>query len=195
MRMSLPCHWSCRRDPFARAGSPCHGTAFTLVETMLAVLVMALLASAVALSFSRPLQLARAREAVSQIQSADAQARQAARQSGQTVRLVLDPSANTIARYEGEQRRAQTTLPGPCQLEEVIVGRHASWAERAEVSFSSSGLSRSYAVHLKGTGVDQWLLFAGLSGQMTWVQDERTLRSILDGAAPTAASAAGHDAD
>jgi type II secretory pathway pseudopilin PulG len=157
---------------------------------MLAVLLMALLASAVAMSFSRPLQAARAREAISQVHFADAQARQAARQFSAPVKLVLDPSANSITRYEGEHLRASVILPPAIRIQAVIVGRHMTWEDRAEVSISSSGLSRSYAIHLAGPSFDQWVLFAGLSGQMTWVSDEKTLRSMLDITAP-----AGRDAD
>ena len=157
---------------------------------MLAVLMMALLASAVAMSFSRPLQSARAREAISQVHFADAAARQAARQFSTPVKLILDPSSNSITRYEGEHLRTSMTLPPAIRMQEIIVGRHATWEDRAEVSFSSSGLSRSYAIHLTGPAFDQWVLFAGLSGQMTWVSDEKTLRSMLDIAAP-----AGRDAD
>jgi type II secretory pathway pseudopilin PulG len=157
---------------------------------MLAILLMALLASAVALSFSRPLQSARAREAISQVHFADAQARQAARQFSAPVKLVLDPSENSITRYEGEHLRASITLPSAIRMQEVIVGRHATWEDRAEVWFSSSGLSRSYAIHLAGPAFNQWVLFAGFSGQMTWVSDEKTLQSMLDITAPT-----GRDAD
>jgi type II secretory pathway pseudopilin PulG len=164
--------------------------AFTLVETMLAVLLMALLASAVALSFSKPLQAARAREAISQVQFADSQARQLARQSSRAIRLVLDPELNTIARFEGEQREAQATLPVGIRIAEVVIGRHASFDERAEVQFSASGLSRSYAIHLIGPSLDQWVLFAGLSGQMSWAADEQTVRSILEVESPP-----GRDAD
>jgi type II secretory pathway pseudopilin PulG len=157
---------------------------------MLAVLLVALLASAVALTFSKPLQAARAREAISQVQFTDAQARQAARQTNRPVRLVLDPESNTIARYEDEQRQALATLPVGFRIAQVIVGRRASFDERADVRFSSSGLSRSYAIHLEGPAFDQWLLFAGLSGQMSWAADEQTIRSILDVASP-----AGRDTD
>src|SRR5215469_5179410 len=137
---------------------PSSGKAFTLIETMLAVLLMALLASTVALSFSRPLQSARAREAISQVHFADAQARQAARQFSAPVKLVLDPSENSITRYEGEHLRASITLPSAIRIQEVIVGRHATWEDRAEVWFSSSGVSRSYAIHLAGPAFDQWVL-------------------------------------
>ena len=190
--------WGSPRRSFCSFSSPLPSgagkgrkvAAFTLIETMLAVLVMALLGSAVALRFSRPLQSARAREAISQIHFADDQARQAATRFSAPVKLVLDPSANSIVRYEGGHLRSSVTLPPSILMQEVIVGRHASWEDRAEVSFSSSGLSRSYAVHLTAPAFDQWLLFAGLSGQMTWVSDEKTLRSMLDIAAPP-----GRDAD
>jgi type II secretory pathway pseudopilin PulG len=165
-------------------------TAFTLIETILTVLLMALLASAVAFSLSQPIQGARLREALSQLQSCDALARQNARQSLRPVRLIINPTANTLERFEGEQLRSRTALPVGCRISQVIVGRHASWIDRAAVSFSASGLSRTYAIRLQATSFDRWALFSGLSGQMTLVQDERMLRTILDGFAP-----AGRDAD
>lgn len=158
---------------------------FTLIETVLAVLIMALLASAVAFSLSQPIQGARLREALSQLQSCDGLARQNARQSPRPVRLIISPTANAIDRLEGEQLRFRSTLPIGCRITQVIVGRHATWIDRATITFSASGLSRTYAVRLQAPSFDRWVLFSGLSGQMTLVQDERTLRTILDGLAPT----------
>jgi prepilin-type N-terminal cleavage/methylation domain-containing protein len=170
--------------PRTRAASPCHTRAFTLIETILAILIMALLASAVAFSLTQPIQGARLREALSELQSCDSMARQNARQSTRPVRLAINPSARAIERFDGEQLRFRSMLPVGCRITQVIVGRHATWIDRATVTFSASGLSRTYAIRLQTSSFDRWLLFSGLSGQMILVQDEQTLRTILDGRAP-----------
>ena len=68
---------------------------------MLAVLLMALLASALSLSFSKPLQAAHAQDTVELIRNFDSSARQAATNSGRSVRLVFDLSSNTLLQKDG----------------------------------------------------------------------------------------------
>src|SRR5215471_6908216 len=63
--------------PAKRVGA--RPTAFTLIEIMLAVLIVGLLASAAALSFRQPIRAARAQDAVELIRSFDAGAREVAR--------------------------------------------------------------------------------------------------------------------
>jgi prepilin-type N-terminal cleavage/methylation domain-containing protein len=162
---------------------------FTLVELMMAVLLLALLTSAVALSFSGPIQRARGQDAIEQIRSFDAAARDAARREGREVRMALDLSAGTLARREGadlESLRCQIALPPGFRIEQLRVAGQTYSDGEAVIDVSSLGLSRSYGIHLVGPGLDQWLVFAGQGGNMTRVQDEETMSSILERAAPVA---------
>jgi prepilin-type N-terminal cleavage/methylation domain-containing protein len=163
--------------------------AFTLIEVMMTVLLMALLASAAALSFSGPLRSARAADAQDQIRSFDAAARDMARHSHREVRLVFDLSGSTLARREGpelQDLRSRVSLPAGCRVTQLCVAGQSFEDGEAVVDFSSLGIGRSYAIHLSGAGLDRWLLIAGLSGQMTQVQDEVEAQSILGRAAPMA---------
>jgi prepilin-type N-terminal cleavage/methylation domain-containing protein len=155
---------------------------FTLVETMLAVLVLGLLACAATLSFSQPLASAQARETFDLLAGFDQSAREAARGSGRAVRLLIDPSAGTITRFEGTgkgDRRANARLPRGFNIDQVRIGRRHFDSTPAVVEISSSGLCRSYAFHLRGPRLDQWVVFAGLSGQMIKVADESTVDAML----------------
>ena len=154
--------------------------AFTLIETMLAVLIMALLASAAALSLSGPVRKARAKEAVEVVIAADRSARQEAHDSGRTVRLVFDPSTAAISRAEGATTQFRSTLPRSFKISDVIVGRRAFRETGAEVGFSGAGFSASYAIHLTGPGADGWVVFAGLTGQASVVSDEQAVRNAID---------------
>jgi type II secretory pathway pseudopilin PulG len=156
---------------------------------MMTVLLMALLASAAALSFSGPLRTARAADAQDQIRSFDAAARDMARHSNREVRLVFDLSGSTLARREGpglQDLRSRVSLPAGYRITQFCVAGQSFEDGEAVVDFSSLGICRSYAIHLSGPGLDRWLLLAGLSGQMTQVQDEVEAQSILGRAAPMA---------
>ena len=149
---------------------------------MLAVLIMALLASAAAMSLSAPVRKVRAREAVDMVMGADRAARQEAHDSGRAVRLVFDPSTGAISRVEGTSTQFRSTLPRSFRISDVLVGRRAFRDTGAEVGFSGSGFSASYAVHLIGPGADGWVVFAGLTGQASVVTDEQAVRNAIDNA-------------
>jgi prepilin-type N-terminal cleavage/methylation domain-containing protein len=168
--------------------------AFTLIELMLAVLLLALLTSAAALSFSQPIRAARSHDAIEQLRSFDATARQAAVSSGGAVRLAFDLGAGTLVRRDdrGRQLRFQSTLPSGFRVDQVRIGDHKTSSGQALVDVSPLGASRTYALHLRGPSTDQWLLVAGMSGQMTIVSNESTLDAIF---AQTAPLSPRHDAD
>jgi prepilin-type N-terminal cleavage/methylation domain-containing protein len=165
---------------------------FTLIEVMLAVLLLALLASAAAMSFSQPLRAARSQDALDQLRSFDAAARRAAVSSGRNVRMIFDLSSDTLVRRDGVDLgtlRVQMTLPLGYRVDQVRIGGHTMSSGENAVDVSSLGLTRTYALRLGGPSLDQWVLFAGMSGQTTTAQDEATLDSIFDPITPR------HDAD
>jgi prepilin-type N-terminal cleavage/methylation domain-containing protein len=149
---------------------------FTLIETMLAVLLLALLASGAALSFSRPIQASRARQAIDEVCAADHAARLDAMRADRAVRLLIDSNANSIRLYEHEQLRSQTKLAGSSRIDRILIGQRLIRDGSASVDFSGSGYSNSYAVHTSNT----WIIFHGLTGEMTLTTDEQTARSILN---------------
>src|SRR2546423_10361376 len=88
--------------------------AFTLIELMLAVVLLALLTGAAALSFVKPIHAARNREAIALVKRADAMAREAAQRSGRSVRLQFDVSKSAIRCGD-----SLLQLPCGCTLREV----------------------------------------------------------------------------
>jgi prepilin-type N-terminal cleavage/methylation domain-containing protein len=168
---------------------------FTLIELMLAVLLLAILASAAVLSFSEPIRNARFQDAIQEIRAFDSTARQAAVSSGQITRLVFDLSAGTIERRDTGSRsaRLRSALPSGYRIERVRIGSRIASSGQAIVDLSPLGIGRTYAVRLHGPGVDQWLLLAGLTGQISIITDESKLDAIF--AQTTAAPSSRHDAD
>ena len=72
--------------------------AFTLVETLAALIILGLLAGAVTWSFRAPLQRARMAEAIEQVKYLDASSRAFARRFGRNVEVVYDASEGLVRR-------------------------------------------------------------------------------------------------
>src|SRR5206468_6481684 len=123
---------------------------FTLIEMMAVVIIMALLATAAALSFARPMRVARARDAVDQVRSLDASARQFARRFGRPIEIVFDLSNGKLARRERDSIAFQTSLPRGCHIDEVRSAGQSFSLGEASIPCAASGMSCSYAVHLLG---------------------------------------------
>ena len=157
--------------------------AFTLVELMIAILLLALLTSAVALSFSGRLKAARSRDSLEQLRSFDATARQFSMRYSRAVQIVFDLSANTLARREGandDVARCQVSWPTGYWVDEVRIGNQLyANGEAASVGISPLGIGPTYAVRLRGPDYDQWIVSAGLTGIMTPVKDESTVAMLL----------------
>jgi Tfp pilus assembly protein FimT len=161
---------------------------FTIVELMAVVFLMALLAGGAALTFVRPLRAARWNEAIMEVQSTDQNARTFARRFNRSVAIVIDPYENSIARREGDVTTTTQPLPRGIRIDEVLaVDRTDTSNRRVNIAISPMGASLTYAVHLRGPGQDedQWLVFAGLSGQFTVTKDESLARSIIQSVTQT----------
>jgi prepilin-type N-terminal cleavage/methylation domain-containing protein len=172
-----------RRPGLMEATRAHHG--FTLIETMLALLIMALLTAGVALSFSQPLKASRTADAIELVRSFDVLGRQAAITSNQNVRLVFDLSSNTLVQRDGpdlHELRSHVSLPPGCRIDSLRIDGQLVSAGEAVIDISPHGWSRSYALHLKSPGTDRWLIFAGLGGQMSQVNDESQIPTYRDSA-------------
>lgn len=155
---------------------------FTLIEMMAVLLLLSLLAGAAVVGFAAPLRAARARQAVEQVGASDASARQAARRSGRDVELIIDLSEQQLIRRESrEDTRGtlRTSLPAGFRIDQIRTGERVVSAGTISIRCSPQGLSRTYALRLVGPEFDQWLLVAGLSGQMKALNDESLVASIF----------------
>src|SRR5260221_9873356 len=160
---------------------------------MFAVLLLALLASAAAMSFSKPLRATRAQDAVELIRSFDDSARQTARRLGHPVQLRFDLPTARLARLEGERLTYQSPLPHGVRIAQVRTAARRALDGQIEIACSPQGLTRTYAVRLVGAGSDQWLLVSGFSGHVAAIKDEAQLDAIFQSTASRAEAITGRD--
>jgi prepilin-type N-terminal cleavage/methylation domain-containing protein len=161
--------------------------AFTLLEVMAVVVLLGLTAGAVAWSFAGHVRHASRDAAVSQFVRADRLARLAAQRQGRPCALRIDLTTQRLVRHMGapteapaEQAHSATLAGGRCDRI-VVAGTAASTAPAGivEIPFSPGGRSPSYAVRLVFSERALWLVFSGLTGQATVIENEQHAHNLL----------------
>src|SRR5688500_13153204 len=111
--------------------------AFTLIETLAVIALMAILAAGVAVSLAGAARAARLEDVAERFIAFDRTTRDAARQFGRTPALRFDLNRGTVHRIDGERDAAPLHLGGGVRVTRVISrGRHVGSGE-VSVRFSS----------------------------------------------------------
>jgi prepilin-type N-terminal cleavage/methylation domain-containing protein len=175
--------WPCRgARKVSWHGEALSTPAFTLIELLAAIVLMGIISTAAALTFRSSLQSAATTNAIDQIKYLDSTSRQRAIRFNQPVALIFDLANSTLSRREGSKRNDESftaALPREFSIDQVNIAGNSTFNGAASINCSPTGLTPSYAIHLIGPNFDQWLLFAGLSGQMTVINNEETVLDIL----------------
>jgi prepilin-type N-terminal cleavage/methylation domain-containing protein len=171
---------------------------FSLLEVLAVIVVLALLASVVAVSLASRWRQVRMQDLVERMITFDRQGRQMAVRFNQPMVLRFDLYEGTIRRLEAESGREMEVSPlrlgGGWRLREVRIGTHRQEYGTVEVTVSSRGYSASHALLLTGPQDErQWLLFPGLGGKAMTVDDEDQIEAIFEWLAGSAGGS-GRDA-
>ena len=159
-----------------------HRRAFTLIETLVVVVLLGIISTAAGLTFRSSLQSASATDAIAQIKYLDSTSRQRAVRFNQPVQFIFDLTNSSLSRREGGKRNDESftaSLPRGSSIDQINIAGQSTFNGEISLNCSPTGLTNSYAIHLIGPNFDQWLLFAGLTGQMTLIKNEETVQDIL----------------
>jgi hypothetical protein len=85
------------------------------------------------------------------------------------LQIVFDLSRDRMIRRQGAEGPVlhEMQLPHECRIERMRVGGKVTDSGEVVLACSNLGLTRSYAAHLVGPGLDRWILVAGLTGEVT----------------------------
>jgi prepilin-type N-terminal cleavage/methylation domain-containing protein len=156
---------------------------FTLIETMIAVIILGLLTGAVVLSFAGPVGRARLAEGVEQVTYVDVSTRELARRTGRAMEVRIDLSEGVLERREGARGVTfRTSVPVRVERVRTVERREESGEVRMPVS--GLGLSPTYAVKLVGPEGVRWVVVAGLSGEVRVMTDDAQVDSIFAALSP-----------
>jgi prepilin-type N-terminal cleavage/methylation domain-containing protein len=160
--------------------------AFTLIETLAVIVLLAVLTAAAAVSLSATRRAAGAEDAVERLIAFDRTTRDAARRLGRSPALRFELNRGRVSRAIDDGNATPVAFEGSRVTRVIVRGESVGYGE-VVVPFSDRGQSPSYAVLLSGPAGQRWVAFAGLTGQAFVVADERDVQDILS---PSSAAAA-----
>ncbi len=149
--------------------------AFTMLELIVVVVILALLAGLGYLSIRSQLDYAAMNRAIGLLADADRKERRAAMQSPQPGELAILKSKQLLS-YRASKSDLQ--LPGGVQIAEAFVSSPSGRAE--SINFSQTGQSATYAMHLKNArGGSRWMIVIGASGQVLIRENTNEARTLI----------------
>jgi prepilin-type N-terminal cleavage/methylation domain-containing protein len=157
---------------------------FTLVEMLVVVVVLALLAAVVATRWSGVHHGAVAESMRSKLQFVDQHLRQFARSRHRTCLLTFDLEKSQVGKersLDGHDAPQWESLGTGVRIDAMRVGVDKPTGRQVEISVDVNGQTPTYGLHLIGPGKrETWLLFAGVSGQMTELKDQRAWNAAFE---------------
>lgn len=145
--------------------------AFTLLELLIVLALIALISATVMLRLMGPHQAAVARQAVEQWTTLDRQVRHQSNRFRRPAALTFRLQESSINRRTLGSRRddAVVELAGGVRIDRFLGVTSGDVRRRREVAirFNSRGQTNTYAVRLAGPGqLESWLLVLGLTGEV-----------------------------
>ena len=154
---------------------------FTLIELVAVIAILALVAAMVVISVRKPLRVATLEDSVSQLRLLDQQVRTLSRRFDRRQELTfhLNTGRVHIAETDGGQSDRERVLGGT--VDRVMMGRRVHDYGDVSIRYDAAGRTPTFAVRVSvSDDVRRWLLFAGITGQVTEHEYESEVRTILD---------------
>ncbi len=159
-------------------------TAFTLLELLVVLVIVVLLTSIVAVRMQAPYANARLAEVLKRIEFVDGQARGHAHTFAMPWRLTFDLDRGRVyAQRNGsrDERHCEVVLPATLRIRHVVTLADEVGAGTTHIDVSPRGVTETYAVCVSTqTGSASWLLFAGVSGQVSSLKEFTDVQHVLE---------------
>jgi len=151
----------------------------TLIELMAVVVIAGLISVTAVMQFSGVVRRAKLQWAVDRLSALEASVRNHSGQHDRSETLSFDVGSGRIERLDEEQTHVVELGQGVA-VRRFLSATRSTTAGSSAVEYPPSGHSETYAVRLAtASGESAWLLFAGLSGQMTRLENEQHADDIL----------------
>jgi len=167
--------------PAGREGETPSPRGFSLVEIMVALVILALAAGVVALRLDGPLARMNVRDALSAMAEFDANTRTWARHQDKPAQIVIDLDAGMLRRQDadGVEIGKSLVLPPACRMEKLALPQAEHTAGNIILPCSRQGRTHSYAIKIRRGERSSWLLLPGLGGEAMMVENDEEITAIL----------------
>lgn len=157
--------------------------AFTLIEVLVVIALIAVLAAIVAAGFVPASGRSQLNKSTYQLAYMDQLARDTARRTGQSVHLIYDLRSEQITLSDEDdlplRNNPAYVVPHPVVMDQMVFRGAKQSHTVLSVPVSARGMTPSYAVGLSLPNHARWTVFCGLSGQSVEVADEDQALSMV----------------
>jgi prepilin-type N-terminal cleavage/methylation domain-containing protein len=160
--------------------------AFTLLEMIATLALLAILAAVVTVSLAGPRRAARAQDAADEVLNYDRLAREWCRRFGRPGGITFDLDRGAVRRVmagqsDGAPQPATLHVSGGFRIARLVSAGQSQEAGEVTLPCSPRGQTPSYAVLLAGPeGRQQWVVVAGLSGKAVTANNAREVEAIFE---------------
>lgn len=158
----------------------------TLIELLVVITIIGLITAVATVRLTGLTGRARRQQAIEQMSFVDAGLRDRSSRFAEPSTMQLEMHSSTLRRESaGDEPQRDVVLAGDVRVTRFLSATREVSTGLVSVEFSSRGTSDTYAVELSAPGrKPQWLLFAGLTGQRTLLENEREVQDILEVSQP-----------
>lgn len=155
-------------------------TAFTLIELVVVMLILAILAGTVVYSLSGTLDRYWLGQTAERMELFDAHARRQAVQRRTSVVASIDGDRHLLEVVEPANRLSERfEISSRVEVAEIRARQSVRSADGLQLVINRHGQSPSYAVKLQRHNQYRWLIVLGRSGQTISIADEEMIDAIL----------------
>lgn len=153
----------------------------TLIELTVVLALLAIFAVGAGMSLKSPYQTARFENAVERIVALDRRAREHARRFRRPAELLInDKSLRVVDPRSRSVTQELKDVARDARIDRVALRDRLIDYGTTGITINGSGGSPTYALRLRGPAEQTvWLLFAGLSGQATRIENDDEIEQIL----------------
>ena len=153
---------------------------FTLVEMLIVVTVIGLIAATATVRLSAAAQRAKFQHAISRFERVDSRLRKHAFERSKACQMQIDVGTGQLQLAFENHREVTAIDLADAEISRFVAPTRETSSGRVNVDYAPDGTSETFAVELSPhNGEPIWLFFAGLTGQMTHMEEERDVQELL----------------
>ncbi|MEL7499545.1 MAG: type II secretion system protein [Planctomycetota bacterium] len=156
--------------------------AFSLIELLVVLTLISLVAVSVSVRWSESYKRVEFQSAVERFLDMEASTRRVSRRVRRNASIMVDLGSESVSATrwnDGVAHQVQYTFPSGVNLNMIRVGQIEASEGQHQIAFDQAGAGPTWAIKLQRGNQQQWLVFAGRTGQQLEFGDDEAVEEFF----------------